>query len=259
MQRDVATGLAAGDGADVQEECAAVPGGVVAVVADQCRRGRFDVGQRCAGPRAHRDLDVVAGLQVGDRDDVGNARRPAEKLGPGAGRETLVLALADQGLERGVVAALDLQLDGIRPGGEQFAAELIEPALAAARCAGDDDGAGECRECDGADQTVLHGRFLLSAASGRPDLPPGAPSDGCARVRLRQNRCEPDSAQPNQIREARLACAFRTRESGSLARIRFRVAYQGGGLCTHRPPTMVATTCASRSSQGSRSSTTRSA
>jgi hypothetical protein len=34
---------------------------------------------------------------------------------------------------------------------------------------------------------------------------------------------------------------------------------QGGGLKTQRPATIVATTCASRSSQGSRSSTTRSA
>ena len=34
---------------------------------------------------------------------------------------------------------------------------------------------------------------------------------------------------------------------------------QGGGLYTHRPATMVATTSASRSSQGSRSRTTRSA
>ena len=34
---------------------------------------------------------------------------------------------------------------------------------------------------------------------------------------------------------------------------------QGGGLCTQRPATIVATTCASRSSHGSRSSTTRSA
>ena len=35
--------------------------------------------------------------------------------------------------------------------------------------------------------------------------------------------------------------------------------HHGGGLCTQRPPTMVATTSASRSSHGSRSSTTRSA
>jgi len=34
---------------------------------------------------------------------------------------------------------------------------------------------------------------------------------------------------------------------------------QGGGLCTQRPPTMVATTSASRSCHGSRSRTTRSA
>src|SRR5215211_4359192 len=35
--------------------------------------------------------------------------------------------------------------------------------------------------------------------------------------------------------------------------------YHGGGLCTQRPATIVATTCASRSSHGSRSSTTSAA
>ena len=116
---------------------------------------------------ADRDLDVVAGLQVADRDDMRDAGRPAEELGLGVGRERLVLALADQGLERGVVAALDRDLDGVGAGGEHVAAELVQPALAAAGCGCGDDSAGERRERDGADQTVLHGRFLLGDASGR--------------------------------------------------------------------------------------------
>ena len=158
VQGDVAAGLAPGNGADVEEERTAVPARIAAVVSDECRGGRRDVGERRSGLRADRDLDVVAGLQVADRDDMRDARRPAEELGLGTGRERLVLALPDQRPERGVVAALDLDLDRVGAGREQLAAELVQPALAAAGRGRSNDGARECREGDGDDQAVLHGR-----------------------------------------------------------------------------------------------------
>ena len=51
-------------------------------------------------------------------------------------------------------------------------------------------------------------------------------------------------------------CLARVTASGRVSGI---VSSEGGGLCTQRPATIVATTWASRSSHGSRSTTTRSA
>src|SRR5581483_2989521 len=127
--------------------------------------------------------------------------------------------------ERRLVARLDLQRDARRirsRGGQELAAEHVEAALAAlGGCAGGEDGrGGEARE---GEETELHRR---------------PPSGGFTPLVV-------PAAGERSVGVA-----------SSVGKIR---GGHGGGLCTQRPATIVASTRASRSSQGSRSSTTRSA
>jgi len=96
---------------------------------------------------AHRH--IVALLQVADDRDVRHTVRPDEDLGLRVERECLVLALAEQCAERGVIAAVDLHLRGARARVEELAAELEQAAFAAAKCNDRDSCEGNGREREG--------------------------------------------------------------------------------------------------------------
>src|SRR6185437_8446826 len=171
-----AVGLGAGDGADVEEQG---PGRVLRrgrVVGDRGRSRRLERGERRSARCADADDYVVALVQVADAA----ADRPAvgvdQDLGRRADGEALVLALADESLQRVVVAALDLQLHGRRARREQLAAEFVRPpSVGSAGGGGDgrDGDRGECRQDER--ETVLHG-WASWGASMRTDrgFPPSA-------------------------------------------------------------------------------------
>src|SRR5207302_370262 len=110
-------GLTAGHRSDVEEQRLAPRRVLRAAIGDDPDRIREDLGERGADLRADVDGDVVARLEIGRRPDVRNAVRPDEDLAARAQRERLVLALADERLEREVVSAGDADPEGARARG----------------------------------------------------------------------------------------------------------------------------------------------
>ena len=158
MQRDVAAGLRAGDGADEEPERPA---------AVRCRRVGDSSGllasicwsdEPCGGADA--DRHVIALLEIGRRADVRDAVRPDQDPRAGAEREHLVLARADQRLQRGLfpVSTWTERLPAFGPGaGEHFAAERIELTVTVAGGGSTDESdAGERHSGESERETELH-------------------------------------------------------------------------------------------------------
>ena len=158
MQRDVATRLRAGDGADVEPQRQRRVG-LMNAVADDAGGLRLEIGQRRAGAVTHVDVDPVARLQVGVAPDGRNALAPDRGSRCRADRERLVLALPEHRAQGRAVAALDRELHGRRRSLRSVRRGTGRAAAAGVRCtrrARGDGGAGEQCKCEDDRGTAFH-------------------------------------------------------------------------------------------------------